>query len=231
MQLSFPIQVTEHAFSMRHFYFRLCAEGFIRKGFNRNNVSVRWYSGNAMSRNAKAENGAGKSQISHFYQLLALVFAAGAGYKVLPMMSTSTVPQALKLLDAETLFLQESGMSRLQLLLQMPPARAQAIELGAVKRLLVILEQKIHCCTLREVQESNEKLEEYRSFINYTLSALLLLSEVDEGLEQLRKEDAFSIISRCTEVAKGVFGPSNDVVLQGNDLIYVLTRRQADHAQ
>lgn len=76
-----------------------------------------------------------------FARIFAFIFILGAAYRIIPMAVLSLVPHALKLLEGDKTYYLSAGLGRLSFMLSLEAARAQAIEEGAVERVVEIVEK------------------------------------------------------------------------------------------
>ncbi|KAL4856946.1 hypothetical protein ACK3TF_002648 [Chlorella vulgaris] len=102
-------------------------------------------------------------------RFFAFFMICGAGIKVLPIVAAQAVGNCLALLDAQQPFMVKAGCSRLQLLMRLEAGRQKAVEEGAARKLLRLMQRP-------DVEQG---------VIDYALSAISMLAGCDEGLQAL----------------------------------------------
>lgn len=137
-------------------------------------------------------------------RLIAGLFIAAAGVKVVPFASTALVEHTIKLMRTEQPFLQRAGISRLYYLMYFTPTRKMAIELGAVETLCDLLERGGHFSTQNQhkqliILERLSGLEGFCDHLNCSTLATILYyleSAQLDGKSNLLVARNYSI-SRC----------------------------------
>lgn len=142
---------------------------------------------------------------------VAIMMLGVAGYRVIPVAIAGVVPHALRLVEAPSEFLQEAGMFRLRVLLSMERVRSEALEMGAVR------------ITLRFLDERMERLVNEEGNVNGIRDAirvLVLLSQTEDGLEEIAKENGADILARCVGDEAGLNNClDSDAVEMAQDLL------------
>lgn len=73
-------------------------------------------------------------------RFFALFMICGAGLNVLPQVAAASVGNCLALLEAQQPFMVKAGCSRLQMLMRLDAGRERAVEEGAARRLLHLVQ-------------------------------------------------------------------------------------------
>ncbi|KAI7839218.1 hypothetical protein COHA_007031 [Chlorella ohadii] len=110
-----------------------------------------------------------RPKILRFFALL-MIF--GAGLNVLPSVAASSVGNTLSLMEAQEPFIVKAGCSRLQLLMRAEAARQRAVQQGAARKLLRLL----------QAPGADEGV------VDYAMATLEKLADCEEGLVSLRDE-------------------------------------------
>ncbi|PRW33634.1 U-box domain-containing 4 [Chlorella sorokiniana] len=111
-------------------------------------------------------------------RFFALFMICGAGINVLPSVAAASVGNCLSLMEAQESFIVKAGCSRLQLLMRLEAARQRAVQQGAARKLLRLL----------QAPTADEGV------LDYAMATLEQLAGCEEGLVSIRDEGGQAVL-------------------------------------